>query len=91
MSIKICQPSNSRTTASDVVEEIRMCICVYLDFAKCKWNSILKEEQKHAVWQLGFCRNILALFPTGHLARVSQAFWRASSYSLCFGRLSSTS
>ena len=31
--------------------------------------------ERNTVWQLGFARDVLALFPTGHLARVSQAFW----------------
>ena len=52
-------------------------MCLYLDSIKIN----LKEEQKlacgerNAVWHLGFARDVLALFPTGHLARVLQAFW----------------
>ena len=51
----------------------------YQCFAKCKWKDQPKGKTKtfgerNAVWQLGFARNVLTLFPTGHLARVSQAF-----------------
>ena len=66
-------------------------MCLYLDsnfyqcFVKCKWEGQTKGRtetcgERNAVWQLGFARDILTLFPTGHLARVSQAFWRANSY-----------
>ena len=46
--------------------------------------------ERSAVWQLGFGRDVLAVFLTDHLARVLQAFWWANGYSLCFGRLSSS-
>ena len=69
-------------------------MCLYLDSINVLRNANvkinLKEEQKHcgernAVWQFGLARDVLALFPTGHLERVSQAFRkrseRANSYS----------
>ena len=70
----------------------------YQCFAKCKCKDQPKGRtetcgERNAVWQLGFARDALALFPTGQLARVSQAyvsqaFWAGKwlqSNSLCFG------
>ena len=91
MSIKICQPSNSRTTAGAAMWWKNVFVFrFYQRFAKCKWKDQPKGRtetcgERIAVWQLGFARDVLALFPTGHLARVSQAFrkrsGRANSYS----------
>ena len=77
MSIKICQP-----TARDVVEEFVFVFRSYQCFAKiakCKWKDHPEGRtetcsERNAIWQLRFGRVVLALFPTGHLARVSQAF-----------------
>ena len=75
----LSQPSNSRTTAGDVVEECVFVFRFYQSFTKCKWKDHLEGRtetcgERNAVWQLGLGRDVLALFPTGHLARVSQAF-----------------
>ena len=83
MSIKICQPSNSRTTAGAAMRWKNVFVFrFYQCFAKCKWKDQPKGKtetcgERNAAWQLGFARDVLALFPTGHLdlARVSQAFW----------------
>ena len=53
-------------------------MCLYLDSINVLRNGNgkinLKEEQTLVVKEMLFARDVLALFPTGYLARVSQAF-----------------
>ena len=63
----------------------------YQCFAKCKCkdHSKVRTEtcgERNPVWQLGFARDVLALYPTGHLARVSQAFRKRSGRENSYSR-----
>ena len=72
--IRVRNATRSRVAANDDGLQILSMFCEMQmeDQPKGRTNTC---GERNAVWQLGFARDVLALFPTGHLARVSQAFW----------------